>query len=653
MKINNIFLLAVSAFTLGLTACSSSTEESASPDGSTHTLISFESSVETRSGEGTTPSSTAFTSGSVILLCATDVTWKTDGITKFIGCTAQAAATGSTVNDVTAPLYWDDFGAGDLSQSDVDESGLAVYGIAVNDGGKTDVVNNTDLNLKSSGTWTSFPCDFSGDQSTWNAEGSSKDYVISNNISGTGKLKYVKGNEPTAALTFTHPFSKITINFIEGDGYANINTDFVVNSITLKGFNTKGTLDITKGDITLNGTTPVSDITRMKLEKSEELSGATTHTYDCLVLPGRNLTTASDVLTFNIDNNIYSLGTSDFVSQINSSYQTMKAGVNYVLNITVTKTQIKTTATITDWEDVPITASPSNGSEASFYTNSNELGQSYDLFMSSTNAANAASASTTGFGTSYANRYTYNAGTYTPSTTIYWPNNNTYYHFRALSPIDRTVQTDATNGDYVALETKAYQATDNTYTDVVWGAPYTTSGTLYTALGPTKSAINLQFQHKMSKVIFVLQTTTGSDAVTLTGPNTVKLGCKATACLRLGDGTVNGQSTGNSEYSTTVLQTSNYTTESNTQASITGYTFGVVPQVVKTASPTLWAEVKVSDGNIYKITDLSTITGSPTSWEPGKIYTYTLTLKKTGLSTSNVTVTDWSIYNCNQNVQIQ
>lgn len=625
MKRNGIFLISVTLLTSSLLSCNSSTDESETEFGNQNP-ISFAGTIETRSGENTsTATSSAFEDGSKMLLLATGVTWNSKVVSQFVGCTADAAAEGTVLNATTAQLYWDDFGAGDPNHSDVSTKGIELYGIAVNDGGNTDL---TDMaTLKTQDTWTSFPCDFSGDQSNWNAKGSSKDYVISNNISNTEALRYVKGSEPTAALHFTHPFCKISVNLIKGAGYDALD----VTNVMLKGFNTKGTLNIETGNVTLDATSPSNDITKMAVETPSETRFA--YSYDCLVLPGRDLNTASEAVSLTIGGNIYSVNTSDIVNDITEKYRIMNGGVHYVFNITVNKSNIATTATVTDWDKVTLSDTPSNGTAATFYTPSGEgtLQQDYDLYLSSAASSTKPSPNLTNFGATPSSQYAYSNGSFTLATgysTIYWPDNSTYYHFRALAPTNTTVNVDA-SGDYVQLTTA-----DGIH-DILLGAPYSDATTICNALGATSNAIQLIFKHKMAEMNIRLQTTNADDKVNLEGAK-VNITARPSGHLFLGDGT-------NNCYGEINTYTPTFTYNSEIKQG--SCTMSMVPQ----STTGLIITVTTKDGNVYTIRNMGV-----SAWEQGKIYDYTLTLKKTNVDiNSTVSVTEWSRYTSSQTITIE
>lgn len=554
--------------------------------------------------------------------------------------TGDADANNYKTLNVTPKLYWDDYGTADANNTDTGRAdGLTIYGAAI-DGNSVTVADEAEWSSKA---WT-----LDQDQKTlgW----STKDLLFSNNIkNGTPDGRYKFANRATAAkLIFQHAMSKITINLITGDGFTVAET--ANSSVTLKNFAHTGTVDIAAG--TSTGST-IGDITMHK-ESTPALGGAFA-TYTALVFPKSDQFTYADanspyIAEIVVNGNTYKIQANAIIKAIDGTYETgtkaTELGKNYIFDVTVKKTAVEVSATVADW--TPVTAentSPSNATAMTFKTETKAMTSNFTLYGSEQTSENTASTTTTGFtkttGVKNGNplvTYTYSGSTYTPSTTVYWPDNNTYYHFRGISPMTATVTEDATSGDYVTLT-----SANETYTDVMWGAPYTTAGAICSALGPTSNAIGLIFNHKMAQVIFALKTTTTADKVVLTGTNTVKLSCKGTGLLRLGDGTVNGLSTTNVDLSTTTNKSYTYTEPGASQATTNNvcYLFGVVPNQ---STSGLQVSVTLSDGNVYQISDLSKIKvngGSAiTTWEPGKTYIYTLTLKKTGIL-ALVTAIDW------------
>lgn len=618
MKSRNYIFISMSVFLIGLTACGNDSDIG---NVSSKVPVSFTAGVQ-QSVSATTRAGVvkAFKEGTKIRFYASTTSWI--GHTMPLTPESTTLAASGTSNDISPVLYWDDFGAGDLSNSTIEDDGLSVYALAI-DGSTTSIAAPT--------SWTAMSCSVLTDQS---GGVSSKDLLISNNIKASD-MKYVKGSEPSANLEFTHAFSKITLNFKMGEGFTD--AGFTTPTITLKGFNTSGTLDVTTGNFTGYSS---ANITKLA---NETAPTGYKYSYDALVLPGRNLTTVGDILTFTINGNTYTVNTSDIISQIGDDYKTMKSGVNYVVNITVNKTKIKVSAYITDWDNVSADAVPSNGNTISFTTIGSQWTDSFDLYLSSTTSATSSTTWKTGYGTTKAGSYAYSSESqaYT-GTILYWPDNLTFYHFRAINPTGTAVSTDPTNGDYVTLETA------QTFTDMIWAAPYVGTSTISPAIGASKVAVPLDFYHKMSKVVFQIKTTaTNEGGVNLeTAPTVTFTNIYKNGCLRLGDGTVDGW---------TNLQTTMALTNGTWDGTNNWwpYSVGVVPQ----NTSTIGLKIETSDHNIYPITDLSTIKDSGgnaiTAWKPGIIYTYTLTLKKSGIGLT-VKLTDWkNVSGANDEVKIK
>lgn len=313
---------------------------------------------------------------------------------------------------------------------------------------------------------------------------------------------------------------------------------------------------------------------------------------------------------------------------------------------------------------------------------------------------------------------TYNASGVTPSwntdhweTSWYWENSKEFYHFRTLcektasgTAAVSTIVNEA-SGDYLALS-----HAETGYKDILWGAPMRDiakneddnranlkwfygptkngfdakddgsvpetlpSGTqhqIYKAIGPTKDAIKLILFHMMSDVTFKIKTTTGDDKVNLGDGSTEKTTIKLEKIhkegkLYMGNGLVKGSDdVGDYPFSTTPAPDGGV---------ITWSSYGAIPQsltdVVLVITTPDHNQYKVAMKDVLATTvnpvnlanPYSTVGGTGTDkdkykidrWYPGFKYTYTFTLKKTGITDLQVTILDWETVEAdNQEVVIQ
>ena len=519
-------------------------------------------------------------------------------------------------------------------------------------------------------------------------------------------------------LVFKHALSWLTIVLKEGSGFDNTaNTDFIWTSnqaeatqaITLKGFLTNGKLDVSNG---VWSETASADITQMD-EVTASIDAQTTRQLEAYVLPGTNLlSTTANVIEFEIDNAKYYVTGSQIANAIRdnvSTFTTTEANKHYVVNLVVSKKGVENvTAAILDWETVNSSdATPDNVyCTFTFEDRGTKLGSTegakFDLYRAGKTATDYITGITdpnyaweTGYSNTYATK-SYDTDHW-KTTDWFWPNNLTYYHFRAAGTGTSenghaTITTDATNGDYFAITSGTISGSD--YKDYVWGAPFTyvdnvykikydnTNGFAYKedgttkqispALGATNSQINMLLFHMTSQIIVNVKTTTGTDKVTLydnTKPEGQKLtkvevlNFLADGKVLMGTGAVSTTSTSRTAAATFTNGT--YTAESGTTpAQVTGSSFGIVPQALSwgtgASSGTIGLRITTPDGNQYLVKDLSTCTAtvtttnlvnpytlssgslySITSWYPHYTYNYTVTLKQAGVSNITAAVLSW------------
>jgi len=490
-------------------------------------------------------------------------------------------------------------------------------------------------------------------------------------------------------LIFHHALTKVTFKIKKGDGFGTGEGVFTFTNasenIVLTGFNTSGTLDISTGEFGTLGTTAITSLADTKTSADAVYD----HVLTCLMLPGSALTsTATNEVYFTIDNNKYHITKSQLATALSgktvgtnsttalTTDSKMRPGVHYIFTLTVSKKGIdKLSASVVDWEtttaneitptNARITVSLlDNGTHQTglagfnLYRKASEAETIKDDFIDYTwttgYVGNKATLTENSTGSGV---YTAIVAASNPATPWYWPNNKTYYHFRAVMPLNHTVTTDAENGDYISL-TGAIAP----FTDVCWGAPFkTTTGTLtysttsgfdntsgeshqiYQAIGPTSEAITLQIFHMTSDVTIKLTTTEGTDAVNLANAQISLSNIYPTGTVKLGNGLItptgtptNAGGNVNSEYK---------------------LYYGFVPQSLEGVVLT----ITTADNNQYKITmpertatiansaitnpytETSSGSGKYTinAWYPNFQYTYTFKLTKTGVESISATIANW------------
>ncbi|MGN0062150.1 MAG: fimbrillin family protein, partial [Alloprevotella sp.] len=283
------------------------------------------------------------------------------------------------------------------------------------------------------------------------------------------------------------------------------------------------------------------------------------------------------------------------------------------------------------------------------------------------------------------------------ATTWYWPDNKTFYHFRAVAPTTATVvptpaipQTSDAEC-YVQLTAKENytdaSSVKHSYTDVRWGAPFlhpisntgkfeygpTKNGfdgldpnaqnyqadkhQIYHAIGATEDSINLIMFHAMSEVTIKVVSVTEDSKVETEDSKVEVDGAKiqlqniyTQGKLMMGNGLVVG--TGDK---------TNYDFQGSSSSS---WTYGAIPQDLSGVV----LDIKTTDGNHYKVNMGEVIATSVTDnnitnpytgnkidrWYPGFKYTYTFNLNKKKVQLLKCTIVEWEkVVAGDDNVQIQ
>ena len=601
----------------------------------------------------------------------------------------------ATYNSTKSTLYWDDFGTADPANTVNRAKGLGILAVAVD--GK--VLKTADIN------WESFTLAWNvATSSTVQPSGSSQkflleDLLVANNLyaaidaesATTPQKRYTFNEQKTldtnpaeARLEFQHVLSKITFNITAGEGFEGLGgaqafgttpTVTLARNRTNEAENpwcfTNGSINIKTAEATNDGTKSVVKLSDMNTDLSNVNEAA-------IIYPGSELGAADTDIVAKIvvdGANVYYVTAKEIRAAIKGTTghagdYTTKPGYNYIFNITLNKTDIIVTATVSKWIDVnadeafpKIVVSANVGdkgnteqtlSEFRFYRNE---GVNVPLFGSSDPVPTAPTTKNVKY-TALADaqnpvaddkadgatawKFWTIAGTPT-ETSLYWPNHTTHYFFRGVYPSATNVTDGGGTSSYIAVNNAKYEAATFP-SNLMIGAPEIADGTNcdnpdHTAVDMSKygicartGAINLNFRYMMSQVEVDLKTTTGDDKVNVAANTVVEIiGCYNAGNIFLGTREV--KQTTKADY---------------TLANVTGTgnelkrRSAIVPQPLEG----LKFKVTVTNDNgtedVYysTIKDIRVENETITEWKSGYHYKYTLTLKKTGISVT-ATITDW------------
>lgn len=530
---------------------------------------------------------------------------------------------------------------------------------------------------------------------------------IANNVApyGDGRLKFNTQTKKFdhGRLAFYHALSKITFYLKRGKGFSKEEFKFFAGeNIRLKNVYTQNeTFDIATGEFSSDAYT-TGNIESMAVTSATFEDRSDGYILEALVMPTTDLSgTAKGEVAITIAHNHYELSKKDLLDKIKQEDQTtyltdgkLKPGVNYIFTLIIGKTGVDNiTATILDWETVGAEElKPSNAKVTLKLEVRTGTATDADIYRLAETTENITGDITqTGKGYEWDRNYEGpNMLTGTPralTTDWFWPNNKTFYHFRAITPMGQKKVTAADGRDYVALEHGV------TYTDVTWGAPFkkitdeekangkqlaytTTHGfdaydvdnahQIYHAIGATNDAIKLLLFHAMSDISFDIYTTDASDP----------------AKVELGDGTKDNRTTlrfenlatngkvwlGNGKVTEDAsVSTFDFTTypAPDSEGHLKWNNYGAVPQ----ALDNVVLVITTPDHNEYRVAmkDVVATSISETNvrypaytdnkvnrWYPGVKYTYRFKLTKKGITDLTATILEWETITAGKDdVQIQ
>lgn len=600
-------------------------------------------------------------------------------------------------------LFWDDYGTGDPANAETGrKNGLDILAVAVDKA----TTAMDDAVWEGTMPWT---------LQTDGTNVLTGDILVANNLSDEkdpGRLTFANRKDPDKSrLIFQHLMSKITFNLTPADGFMQTGGKYafkVSPTVTLNrkrykdgalppGGNyalVEGTINIRKAEATPSTDNKQTVIAGDETKKEE--GGAEVRTQVALVYPGTCLGENDNDVVARIaaDNNYYYVTAKEIRAAIDNvpghahSYDT-KAGYNYIINVTVKKTGVNVTATVTNWVNVEaeeaspviaLTAGAGGTDQTGDWATTGVNG--FDFFRSTAMLTGYSDETTLKEGDYYKPlrkvKWETTSGTTSPracvfydnegttKTPLYWPDHDTHYHFRGVYPATTTdaASTEAapqvkefTNAGVteqgIAVKNGVYnQATFPS--NLMIGMPEIAKGTQcesgeHTQVDMSEEGIcarsgkiNMNFRYMMSQVEIELahSLTEGTEGdVKLDGDTKVEIvGGYTEGYIRLGDREAVGQLP-KKPYTTTVDASDAKKLKRHDivlPQELTGMQFKItVNNADGTTKDYYYATIKdirvrVGEGASQSIT----------KWEPGKHYKYTLKLKKTAMEIT-ATLTDW------------
>lgn len=510
-------------------------------------------------------------------------------------------------------------------------------------------------------------------------------------------------------MIFRHALSRITVKIKAGDGYTADTEAFAFTyadggNVHINKVPTSGTFDIVAGAWKTGATT--STIKKMEITK-DLTADDKSYTLVANLLPGYEIRkgNGTNIIQFELDYNHYNITEAMLygalqrktgITQQDDTKITMEQGVNYEINITVSKKKIDNiTATLVPWAKVSGDEQNVNNAyiTLSLQTFTGYECRNFDFYRLNDPYDSPVTSNPTTMHYKWYSKYE-GPATLTAikadgseatgsdpidhyKTNWYYDNNKAFYHFRTVNK-GTNITTDA-NVDYFTITSSNDEANDPH-----WGAPmcsgadikYAVTGnatatrptggfasSIHGAIGATESKITITELHMLSKINVILKTTTTDNKVQLlngTTPATVKLvRYMKEGKVELGRGLVTVTSTTATEDDFKAPDASSTSTFFSGTNITNPYQFMAVPQELKRGDADadyVGLEITTPDGNVYKINRLSDITASSvgseagqgqtvsdniTRWLPNHHYTYTFNLTKTGV-TATATVAKWN-----------
>ena len=583
----------------------------------------------------------------------------------------------------SVPFYWDDFGAGDPKNTEHTAHGITVLGVAVN--GLTAAPE-----IENENEWKELSWPLVDGSNGVNAI--EKDIIISNNLKKKNTCKFAEKSTPKN-LDFIHPLSKITFNIKAGEGFPveNGNTKFETDPVlVLSKSNEFAKIDeevnryvLATGKIKIEDGVAESDGTMSSVvvgTTSTPNSLTVSVIKQALVYPNTQLgTDDTDIIAaLKVDENVYYIKAAEIHAAMNTydseatvkhnGYKTLP-GVNYIIKITVNKTGVRFTASVTDWDNV----------EAANVDPEIDVTTHIGLSDSGTNAPNNFTSyalwRSTNIASGYQHESTLSGGAidgnsvWTASQQLYWPDHNTHYHLRGLFPLrDNVAQTgpvvEELNGEQVVSVSNGActeSTVKNTFPcNFMIGMPefgdanYMCKSELHDpkdmrteGICARSSAINLNFRYVMSQVEVELTSNpdqTATDYVDLTNSKVYLVNVGNDGAIKLSDRSAICTDGGKQSFLLPKTSGNNFRGIIIPQTLVNDDTqksnkVRIKIEVYNKDNASVLEDVYYADVAPIQKSDKSLVAPNG-KWEAGVHYKYTLKITKTKIN-ATATLTDW------------
>lgn len=595
-------------------------------------------------------------------------------------------------------LYWDDYGTGDpANEATGRTTGLDILAVAVDKATTATEISETEW--EGTKSWT---------LQTDGKDVLTKDILVANNLSEgktPGCLTFKnRDDKEKSRLIFQHLMSKITFNLKPADGFMQTGGTYAFTESPTVELNrnryeggtlpTGGDYALVEGTINIREAVATPSPTSMKTIKAGYVtkkveSGHEVNTQVALVYPGTCLGESDNdvVARIDADNNYYYVTAKEIRAAIDNvaghtgDYKT-KAGYNYIINVTVKKTDVNVTATVTNWvtveaqETSPVIALTAGAGDTGETGDLTAITDGFDFFRSTEKLTGYSDETSLQVGDYYKplRKVKWGTGTTSPracvfydntgatETPLYWPDHDTHYHFRGVYPATTTTAEDApqvkafptaagATEQGIAVQNGAFDQTKFP-SNLMIGMPEIAKGSLcgsgeHTQVDMSEKGIcarsgkiNMNFRYMMSQVeielAHSLEEGTEGDVKLDENTKVEIVGGYTDGYIRLGDRAAVGQK--QNSYTTTVVAGDENKLKRHDivlPQDLAGMKFKITVNNAGGTKDYYYATIKdipvrVGEGASQSIT----------KWESGKHYKYTLKLKKTAMEIT-ATLTDW------------